>query len=122
LWNRNKGGISAARAAQAQASAQARKLQAQIAGEIRADQIVYDGAAERWRRHRDEIQPKSADIRKTVSFAYEKGGASLLDLLSAERNDNDVRLATAQSAADTATAAVTLKSALNLVDPETNPK
>jgi hypothetical protein len=45
-----------------------------------------------------------------------------LDLLSAERNDNDVRLATAQSAADTATAAVTLNSALNLADPETNSK
>jgi cobalt-zinc-cadmium efflux system outer membrane protein len=122
LWNRNKGGISAARAAQEQAVAQVRKVQSQIAGEIQAARIVYAGAAERWRRHRDEIQPKSAEIRKTVSFAYEKGGASLLDLLSAERNDNDVRLATAQSAADTATAAVTLNSALNLADPETNSK
>src|SRR6185369_4935603 len=122
LWNRNKGGISAARAAQEQALVEVRKVQAQIAGEIQAARIVYAGAAERWRRHREEIQPKSAEIRKTVSFAYEKGGASLLDLLSAERNDNDVRLATAQAAAETATAAVTLNSALNLADPETNSK
>jgi cobalt-zinc-cadmium efflux system outer membrane protein len=122
LWNRNKGGISAARAAQDQALVQLRKVQAQIAGEIQAARIVYAGAAERWRRHREEIEPKSAEIRKTVSFAYEKGGASLLDLLSAERNDNDVRLATAQAAAETATAAVTLNSALNHEDPETNRK
>jgi cobalt-zinc-cadmium efflux system outer membrane protein len=98
LWNRNKGAISAARAAQEEAVAQVRKVQSQIAGEIQAARIVYAGAAERWRRHRDEIQPKSAEIRKTVSFAYEKGGASARTFLSAERNDNDVRLATTQAA------------------------
>ena len=50
-------------------------------------------------------------MRKTISFAYEKGGASLLDLLLAERNDNDVRLATAQAAAEAANAAAALKAA-----------
>jgi cobalt-zinc-cadmium efflux system outer membrane protein len=53
-------------------------------------------------------------VRQTVSFAYEKGGASLLDLLSAQRTDNEVRLATAQAAAETAKAAADLKAALNV--------
>ena len=38
----------------------------------------------------------------------------MLDLLTAERNDNEIRLATAQSAADTALAAAALKAALNV--------
>ena len=75
---------------------------------------TYSDAAARWKRHRDEIQPKSADVRQTVSFAYQKGGASLLDLLSAQRTDNEVRLATAQAAAETARAAADLKAALNI--------
>jgi len=40
-----------------------------------------------------------------------KKRGSLLDLLSAQRNDNDVRLATAQAAADTANAAAALRAA-----------
>ena len=47
-------------------------------------------------------------------FAYQKGGASLLDFLVAERNDNDVRLASAQAAADTATAIAARQAALNV--------
>ena len=53
-------------------------------------------------------------MRQTVSFAYQRGGASLLDLLSAQRTDNEVRLATAQAAAETAKAAADLKAALNV--------
>ena len=113
LWNRNKGGIDAARAARDQAALQLEKIKAQIAADIVVARTSYADATERWRRQRDVIQPKSASIRETVAFAYEKGGASLLDLLSAERNNNDVRLATAQAAADTAVAAANLKAALN---------
>jgi len=120
LWNRNQGGIRAAQAAQEQAAVQVAKLKAQIAADISIAQFAYGDASERWRRQREEIEPKSADIRKTVTFAYEKGGASLLDLLSAERNDNEIRLATAQAAADTATAVANLKAALNLKELRTN--
>ncbi|PYX72291.1 MAG: hypothetical protein DMG78_12665 [Acidobacteria bacterium] len=114
LWNRNRGGIASAKAAQEQARIQAEKVQAQIQAEISIAQNTYSDAAARWKRHRDEIQPKSADVRQTVSFAYQKGGASLLDLLSAQRTDNEVRLATAQAAAETARAAADLKAALNI--------
>ena len=114
LWNRNRGGIAAAKAAQEQAQLLTQKIHAQIQAEISTARIAYADAAARWKRHRDEIQPKSADVRQTVSFAYEKGGASLLDLLSAQRTDNEVRIATAQAAAETAKAAADLKAALNV--------
>ena len=116
LWNRNKGAINAAQTARDQAALQAEKLKAQIAAEVTIARLNHDEASARWKRYRDELQPKSAEIRKTVSFAYQKGGASLLDLLSALRNDNEIRLATAQAATDAAAAAAALKAALNYTD------
>src|SRR5438552_14150693 len=121
LWNRNRGGIRSASAALAQADIQLEKTKALIAADIATAELAYTDASARWRRQRDFIQPKAADIRQTIAFAYEKGGASLLDLLLAERNDSEVRLATAQAAADTATAAAALKAALNAPEPAKNP-
>jgi cobalt-zinc-cadmium efflux system outer membrane protein len=113
LWNRNKGNITAAQAALDQATTQLGKVSAQAVADVAAAQTVYEATLARWQRYRDELTPKSRQIRDTVVFAYEKGGASLLDLLSAQRSDNDVRLATAQAAADTASAVAALKAALN---------
>ena len=50
-------------------------------------------------------------MREAVAFAYEKGGSSLVDLLEAERADNDARLAAAQAMSDTASAVADLKAA-----------
>ena len=77
---------------------------------------AYKEALLRWHRQRTEIQPRSAGILKTVEYAYQRGAASLVDLLAAERDDNDVRLATAQAAADTASGLASLRSALNIAD------
>jgi cobalt-zinc-cadmium efflux system outer membrane protein len=54
-------------------------------------------------------------VRESVAFAYEKGGASLVDLLEAERTDNDIRLAAAQAQADTASATADLQAAENVL-------
>ena len=43
-----------------------------------------------------------------MAFAYNKGGASLVDLLNAEQTDNTVRLAVAQAMSDTASTAADL--------------
>ncbi|MDB6033570.1 MAG: Outer rane efflux protein [Verrucomicrobiales bacterium] len=120
LWNRNKGGILAARAAKEQAEFQLKKTEATITAEIASAEVTYADAAARWQQARETILPKSQEVRKTISFAYEKGGASLLDLLSAERNDNEVRLATAQAAADAANAAAALKAAWNVGEKTTS--
>jgi cobalt-zinc-cadmium efflux system outer membrane protein len=113
LWNRNRGNITAAEVSLDQAGVQLAKIEAQAAAEIVTAQTTYFSALSRWQRYREQLTPKSRQIRDTVAFAYEKGGASLLDLLSAQRNDNDVRLATAQAAADTANAAAALRAARN---------
>jgi len=113
IWNRNGGNITAAEATLEQTGVQFAKLEAQAAAEIVTAQTTYSSALSRWQRYRQQLAPKSRQIRETVAFAYEKGGATLLDLLSAQRNDNDVRLATAQAAADTANAAAALRAASN---------
>ena len=113
LWNRNRGNIKSAEATLDQTADQLEKISAQAVAEIATAQTSYDFALSRWQSYRDELTPKSRQVRETVVFAYQKGGASLLDLLSAQRNDNDVRLATAQAAADTASAAAALRAALN---------
>jgi cobalt-zinc-cadmium efflux system outer membrane protein len=116
LWNRNRGAIQAATSSRNAAAVQLEKTRAGIVAEVNTASLTYADASARLRRQRNEIQPKSAEIRKTVEFAYQKGGSSLLDLLLAERNDNDVRMATAQAMADAANAAAALKTALNKPD------
>ncbi len=112
LWNHNRGAIEAARSATEQARAQVEKVRGQIAADIINARIAYDDAAARLARYTQSIQPRSQAVTETIAFAYHKGGASLLDLLQAERNDNDVRLAAAQAASDTAIAAAALEAAL----------
>ncbi len=115
LWNRNGGAVAAAEAGREAAERNVKRALAQAASEIAASRAAYDEAAARWRRYRDELQPRSEEIRRSVSLAYEKGGASLLDLLQAQRNDNEVRLATAQAAGDAAIAAAALEAATTYI-------
>jgi cobalt-zinc-cadmium efflux system outer membrane protein len=117
LWNRNKGNILAAEAAREQARLALEKIQAQAAADVTTARFVYDNALQRWLSYRDTIRPKSEQIRKTIAYAYQKGGASLLDLLIAERNDNEVRLGAAQAASDTAAALASLNAATQVIQP-----
>ena len=116
VWNQNRGNILAAQAALDQARIAYDKARAQAMADIAVAQLAYDDAAKRWRRYREIIRPRSEQIRKTMAFAYTKGGASLLDLLSAERDDNDIRIAAAQAAADTAVTAAALKASLATIN------
>ncbi|MDB6039702.1 MAG: Outer rane efflux protein, partial [Verrucomicrobiales bacterium] len=119
LWNHNRGAISAAAANQKQSTVLADKARAQFASEVATSQVNYQDAYNRWKRYGSDIVPRSENFRSTISYAYQKGGASLLDLLSAERSDNDIRLAAAQAAADTAVSIASLKAAFSPADEKT---
>ena len=93
-------------------------MEAQVASEIASAQATYEEALQRWQRYRDDLRPRSDSIRRAVSLAYEKGGASLLDLLEAQRNDNDVRLGAMQAANDATVAAADLSSVTTTFNPE----
>ncbi len=118
LWNRNEGNIAAAQAACEQVELAFHKTEAQAAADIAVARMAYDDAHKRWLSYHDQILAKSEKVRQSVAYAYEKGGASLLDLLSAERNDNDVRLGASQAAADLANAVAALQVACAQVQPK----
>ena len=111
LWNHNRGNILNSQAALEQARLALRKAEAQAAADLATAGITYQDAHKRLDNYRNQINPESEKVRNTVAYAYQKGGASLVDLLVAERGDNDVRLAAAQAAADTANAVAALEAA-----------
>lgn len=117
LWNHNRGNVLAAEAAREQARLAFEKIQAQAGAEIATAELAYDDALRRWQSYRDNIGPKSRQIRETIAYSYQKGGASLLDLLSTQRNDNDVRLAAAQAQSDLLVAAATFRAATTQISP-----
>ncbi len=119
LWNNNRGNIKAAEAAREQSSIELERAKAMAAADIAIAGVAHDEARKRWLNYRDSIRPKSAQILETLTYSYRKGGATVLDLLSAERNDNDIRMATLQALSDTATAAAALKAAREALPTET---
>ena len=113
LWNRNRGNLAQAAALKEQAETNAAKVAALAAAEVSTTQHDCESARARRDEFTKSLLPKSKSIRDAVTFAYEKGGATLLDLLAAQRNDNEVRLAAAQAKAETIVAAAALSAALN---------
>ena len=91
LFNRNKGAIHSAEAALDQAQAMLVKTHTQVNSDITTAIAAYKEASARLARYEEEIKPKARQVRESITFAYEKGGASLLDLLAAQRSDNDIR-------------------------------
>ena len=112
LWNWNRGEIKAAQATVDKNALALAKARAQAAADIATARSALEEASERLQRYEQQILPKSQKVRDAVAFAYEKGGQSLVDLLEAERADNDARLATAQAMADASSAAADLNAAL----------
>lgn len=119
LWNRNGGNIKAAAAAVDQSALVLAKIKAQSVSDLANAEVAYTEASKRLERYQNEIRPQSAKVRESVAFAFEKGGASLVDLLEAERTDNDVRIATAQAMSDTASAVADLIASRNAISETT---
>jgi cobalt-zinc-cadmium efflux system outer membrane protein len=111
LWNLNGGNIKAAQATVDQFQVALGKLKAQAQADIANAESSYQEARTRWLRYRDITGPKSKQVRESVAFAYNKGGASLVDFLNAEQTDNTIRLALAQAISDTASTAADLAAA-----------
>ena len=115
LWNLNGGNIKAAQAAVDQDELALGKVKTQNASDVANAQVEYREAYDRLQRYQTLIVPQSARSRAAVSFAFEKGAASLVDLLEAERTDNTVRMSMAQAQSDTASGAADVIAAQNVL-------
>jgi len=116
LWDHFNGEILAAKAAREQTQAQLDKIRIQAAADLTAARVAYGEASQRAKRFQTSLVPKSAEVAKSISYAFQRGGATLTDLLEAERNDNVIRLAAVQSQADMASTAASLQAALGRLD------
>lgn len=108
LWNLNRGNIDAAKASVAQLNSALGKARTQAAADLANAHVEYREAFERLERYQTLIVPQSASSRASVAFAFEKGAATMIDLLEAERTDNTVRMGAVQARADTASAVADL--------------
>ena len=122
LWNRNHGAIRAVTLVRDQAALAVAKIKAQIAADITIARASFDEALARWHDYQNNLRPRAERVRQSVSLAYEKGGASLVSLLEAQRSDNDVRVAAAQAAADATVARVALQAAFAEITPGSSPQ
>ena len=112
IWNRNRGAISVAEANLGTAQAALHRLELSAAADLAIARNQLETAARRHREYTTSLVPKSTAVKESLMFAYQKGGASLIDLLSAQRTDNELRLAAAQASADAVNAQVSLRAAL----------
>ncbi len=114
LFNRNTGAIRAAEASRDAARVELARVRARAAAELETAKLNVDTALARSRELAGNLLPKAVKVRETVAYAWTAGGASLLELLEAERSLNDVRLAAASAQADLVTAVADQRAALGL--------
>jgi len=115
LLSRNAGGIRAAEVAQAVSQRELAQARARAQAEAAAARASFAAAQQRRALVHDRLLPQAVQVQETVAFAYEKGGASLLELLEAERNLNDLRLAALNTQAEAVSAAADLAAAFGEV-------
>ena len=118
LWNRNKGAIAAAQAQKESAELTVAKIRSQVISEANQAWATYRSTSDKWQNYTQKITPKSRESLEALTYAYRKGGIPLVALLTAQRNDNDIRTATAQAALDTVSAAADVRATRPYVKPK----
>jgi cobalt-zinc-cadmium efflux system outer membrane protein len=100
FWNRNKAGVSGADAALESARVETQRVIERARTELAVTREALSAAETRATRYEKEILPRARAARDAVAFAWREGGASLLELLEAERSAADVQLAASAARAD----------------------
>jgi cobalt-zinc-cadmium efflux system outer membrane protein len=114
IWNRNKAAIDSARfvAEQAQKQLEAAELKTEV--QIRQAASAYRSAADRVRHYQSGILKDADTVLETKRFSYQRGQSSLLELLDAQRTDNEVRSSYNEALADKAKALIELERAAHV--------
>jgi cobalt-zinc-cadmium efflux system outer membrane protein len=114
LWNRNRAAIESARfsAEQAQKQLEAAELKTEV--QIRQAASAYRRAVERVGHYQAGILKDAGAVLEAKRFSYQKGQSTLLELLDAQRTDNEVRSSYNDALADEAKALIELERAGNV--------
>ncbi|HEX7616949.1 MAG TPA: TolC family protein [Thermoanaerobaculia bacterium] len=122
VFNLNGGGIHASRVAVESARRDLARGRVRVRQDLAATRDAFETAQLRALRLVNDLLPKAQTVRDTVRFAYEQGAASLLELLEAERNANDIRLAAISARGDLAAARADFRAARPGTDTDTGRK
>jgi len=113
---RHRGEIEAARATRTQAELQLRSTQLQAEEEVRDAHSRYQAAVQRLELYRGGMLKDADRVLEARLYAYQRGGATLLEVIDAQRTSAEVYLAYSQALADHAHALVTLELAAAIWD------
>jgi cobalt-zinc-cadmium efflux system outer membrane protein len=116
LWNRNQPAIASARyaAEQAQKQLEAAELKAEV--QVRQAFSAYRNAVERLRHYQSGILKDAEAVLEARRFSYQQGQTPLLELLDAQRTENEVRSGYTDALADHAKTLIDLERAAQLSD------
>ncbi|HEX5106354.1 MAG TPA: TolC family protein [Pirellulaceae bacterium] len=92
LWNKNQGGIRAARGTVGRAEADVRRVQVELAGQAAEALGRYRAALNTVERYQAQILPKSRESVSLTQGLYQQGQIDFLRLLQAQRTLGEVNL------------------------------
>jgi len=118
LWHGQRAEIQTAQfaAEQAEKTLQSAELKAEV--QIRQAVYTYQVMQERVQKFQGELLKGADDVLTAKRFSYEHGQTTLLDLLDAQRADNDIHQSYNDALADAAKALIELERAAELWDIE----
>jgi len=106
---KNRGELETARATRTQAEVQLQATQLRAETEVRDAYAQYGAAVKRLQVYRDGLLKDADRVLEARLYAYQRGGATLLEVIDAQRTSADIYLSYAQALADHARALVTLE-------------
>jgi cobalt-zinc-cadmium efflux system outer membrane protein len=111
-----RGELDAAIAAQGQAEAQLRAAELEVEVEVRQALVRYQATVDRLKLYTGGILTDADKVLESMSYNYVRGGATLLEVLEAQRTVDDVYLAYYQALTDHAHALVAVELAAGIWD------
>jgi outer membrane protein, heavy metal efflux system len=92
IFDRNQGEKARTRLEISRAQRLREAAAAQVLGDVDSAYVTLNSNVTLLKRYRTEYLDQSSMVRDTISFSYQRGGASLLDFLAAESDYRTVRL------------------------------
>jgi len=108
--------LESARAAHAQAEFQLRSVQLRVEAEVRDANSRYRASVERLQLYRGGMLKDADRVLEARLYAYQRGGATLLEVIDAERTSADVYLSYSEALVEHAHALVAVEQAAGIWD------
>ncbi len=113
---RHQGELETARASRTQAQLELRAAQIRVESEVRDAYSRYQASVSRLKLYQGGVLKEAARVLEARLYAYQRGGATLLEVIDAQKTSANVYLAYSQALADHANALVTLEQAAAIWD------